>query len=96
MAAAEVASQLSRALQEAAQQRPRVLAVDLSGLAFISSTGLGGLVAAHITCQKNGSRFVLVSPKPLIQEILDVTKLNTLLRIVDSVDEAAQLAESQR
>ena len=43
----------------------------------------------------DGSRFVVVNPRPLIQEILDVTKLNTLLHIVDSVDEAAQLAERQ-
>ncbi len=90
MAAVEVAGQLSRALQEAANRAPRLLLVDLSGLSFISSTGLGGLVAAHVTCEKNNTRLCLVNPRPFIREILEVTKLSTLFKIVDDPEEAEQ------
>ncbi len=91
MAAVEVVGQFSRALQEAAARKPRLLAVDLSGLSFISSTGLGGIVAAHVTCRKNDTRMCLINPKPMIREILDLTKLSSLFEICDSLGEAEQL-----
>ena len=93
MAAVEVVGQLTRALQEAAMKKPALLAVDLSGLTFISSTGLGGLVAAHVTCNKNATKMCLINPRPFIREILNVTKLNNLLVIRDSLVEAEQLIE---
>ncbi len=92
MAAVEVVGQFSRALQEAAARKPRLLAVDLSGLSFISSTGLGGIVAAHVTCRKNDTRMYLINPKPFIREILDLTKLSSLFEFCDSLAEAEQLA----
>ena len=92
MAAVEVVGQFSRALQEAAARKPRLLAVDLSHLSFISSTGLGGLVAAHVTCRKNDTKMCLINPKPFIREILDLTKLSSLFEICDSLAEAEQLA----
>ena len=95
MAAVEVAGQLSRALQEAAVKKPALLAVDLSGLSFISSMGLGGLVAAHVTCNKNATTMCLINPRPFIREILNLTKLNNLLLIRDSLAEAEQLLEQR-
>ncbi len=92
MAAVEVVGQFSRALQEAAARKPRLLAVDLSGLSFISSTGLGGIVAAHVTCRKNDTLLCLIHPKPFLREILDLTKLSSLFEICDTVAEAEQLA----
>lgn len=91
MAAVEDAGQLSRALQEAAARRPKILVVDLSGLAFISSTGLGGIVAAHVACVKNGTRMFLINPQPFIREVLHITRLSDLFRICETVEEAEQL-----
>ncbi len=90
MAAVQVAGQLTRALQEAAAKKPALLAVDLSGLSFISSTGLGGIVAAHVTCRKSGTRMCLLSPKPFIREMLNVTKLSSLFEIYDSLADAEE------
>ena len=94
MAAVEVAGQLSRALQEAAARRPKLLAVDLSGLSFISSTGLGSLVAAHVAGKKHGTRLCLIRPRPMIREVLEITRLSELFPICDSIEEAEQLPSS--
>ena len=72
VAAVDVSAQMSRALQEAACKTPAILAIDLSELAFISSTGLGGIVSAHVTCQRNGTKMFLINPKPFIVEILNI------------------------
>lgn len=91
-AAADVADQLAQALQHAAQQRSQVLAIDVSGLTFISSTGLGGLVAAHVTCQKNGTRLFLIDPQPFLVDILQITRLNSLFKVCQTLEEAEQQA----
>lgn len=91
MAAVETAGKLSRMLQEAAALKPSLLAVDLSELSFISSTGLGSLVAVHVTCQKNRARLCLINPPPFLREILNITKLNQLFNTCDSLTEAEKL-----
>jgi len=90
MAVVEVAGQFSRALLEAAGKRPRLLALDLSGLNFISSTALSGVVAAHVSCQNTGTKLCIVCPAPPIREILQVTRLDALLTLCDSLEEAEQ------
>ncbi len=95
MAAVENAGKLSRMLQEAAALKPSLLAVDLSELSFISSTGLGSLVAVHVTCQKSGTKLCLINPRPFLREILDITKLNQLFDSCDSLADAEQLPSSE-
>lgn len=91
MAAVETAGKLSRILQEAAALKPSLLAVDLSELSFVSSTGLGSLVAVHVTCQKSGTRLCLINPQSFLTEILNITKLNQLFETCASLADAEQL-----
>lgn len=95
MAAVENAGKLSRILQEAAALKPSLLAVDLSELSFISSTGLGSLIAVHVTCQKNGTKLCLINPQSFLREILNITKLNQLFETCDSLADAEQLPSSK-
>lgn len=95
MAAVESAGKLSRMLQEAAALKPSLLAVDLSELSFISSTGLGSLVAVHVTCQKSGARLCLINPPSFLREILNITKLNQLFDTCDSLADAEGLPSSK-
>ena len=81
MAAVEVVGQFSRALQEAAARKPRLLAVDLSGLSFISSTGLGGIVAAHVACPKNDNLLGLTHPTPFTPKIPPPIPVHSLLAV---------------
>ena len=95
MAGVENAGKLSRILQEAAALKPSLLAVDLSELSFISSTGLGSLVAVHVTCQKSGTRLCLINPRSFLIEILNITKLNQLFHTCDNLADAEQLLGSK-
>ena len=85
-------NQTRKALQTAANLKSKIMVIDLAELGFISSTGLGGIVAAHVTCQKNGTKMFLVNPKPMVREVLEVTRLTTLFKICDTLEEAEQLA----
>jgi anti-sigma B factor antagonist len=64
------------------------LVLDVSTLEFISSVGLGGIIAAYLRCRRYDGAIQLVRPLPAIQELLAVTKLDKLFTVHDSVDSA--------
>ena len=67
--------------------------VDLSGVDFIDSSGLGALVQANRIAAERGNRFVVVASPP-VRRLLTVTALDTVLDTYDDLAaaEAAILA----
>ena len=61
--------------------------VDLRGLTFIDSTGLGVLVRAHQLAQEQGRRFGLVRGNGQVDRLLSLTGLDEELLVGDSADE---------
>jgi anti-sigma B factor antagonist len=84
----ETSSELQDRLVGLIDEQTRQLILDLSELEFISSPGLGALIAAHLQCRHNKGVVKLIEPKPPIMKLLEVTKLNKLFPIFDSVDAA--------
>jgi anti-anti-sigma factor len=68
-------------LQEAGQD----VAVDLRELAFMDSTGLRALVAAHARVEDAEQSFVIVRPRPggPIERILAIAGVASVLEVVD-------------
>jgi len=64
------------------------IVLDLSGLEFISSEGLGAIIAAHLRCRPQEGRLVLAAPPDQIRHMLAVTRLDRLFAIYDSVEQA--------
>ena len=58
-----------------------VLALDLSGVGFVDSSGLGVLVALHRHAEATGGRFVVRSVPPAVQRLFEITRLCDLLTI---------------
>jgi anti-anti-sigma factor len=57
----------------------RVLA-DLSEVSAIGSTGMGFLVGIYTSVTRlPDGRFVLVAPQPRVREVLDLTRLSTVI-----------------
>ena len=68
-------------LQEAGQD----VAVDLRELAFMDSTGLRAIVAAHARAEDTEQSFVIVRPRPgaAIERILAIAGVASVLEVVD-------------
>lgn len=81
------APDLREALDRAIEARRDVI-LDLEGTEFIDSTGLGVLVDGHRRLQEAESRLVLVNPQPAITRTLEITVLDRVLEMTNSVDEA--------
>ena len=64
--------------------------VDLSDVLFMSSTGLGQIMRTYRTVKMHNGYVKIVSPQPLISDLFTITKLNKLLDIYPSVEDALQ------
>ena len=64
--------------------------VDLTNVDFVDSAGLGQLVSALKLCVHHNGNLMLVGVNDSITDLLKITKLDTVFRIYNTVDEAVE------
>jgi len=82
------ASALRDKITELTQQGTRNLALNLAGVDYIDSTGLGALVICSTTIRKNGGSVKLVNLNRRNVELLVMTKLATVFEIFTDEQDA--------
>ena len=70
----------------AARRRPTL--VDLSGLEFISSLGMGMFVSCARSLGRYGAKMVLLNPRPEVEEALKAVGIDQGIPIVHNAEEA--------
>jgi len=70
----------------AARRRPTL--VDISGLEFITSLGMGMFISCARSLQRFGAKMVLLNPQPEIEEALKAVGIDQGVPIVHSVEDA--------
>lgn len=86
------ASMLRERLEDLVIEGVELVVVDLDGLDFMDSSGLGVLLAAHKRLQANGGRLSLVCTKRRIRMLLEVTGLLATFSVHESVSAALDAA----
>jgi anti-sigma B factor antagonist len=85
--AGEVDIQTSPALEDqlasVVNQGHGSVVVDLSGVTFLDSTGLSALIGGLKRCQAVGGELRLVSPRPNVRKVLEVTGLIDTFQVED-------------
>ena len=77
-------------VQSLIQQGQKNLLVDLGGVSYVDSAGLGELVQAYATTKNRGGALKLLNVTKRLRDLLVVTKLLTVFDTYDN--EAAALA----
>ena len=72
------------------QQGHTQVLVNLAGVSYVDSAGLGELVQTHSMLKNHGGSMKLANAKPRFRELLALTRLTALFGIYD--DEAQALA----
>jgi anti-sigma B factor antagonist len=75
-------------LHELIEQDKKSVVIDLSKVDWMNSTGLGLLISGLTTLRKSGGELKLANVTDKIQSLLTITKLVTVFKTFDTVDEA--------
>jgi anti-anti-sigma factor len=87
----------TRALQErfdvVATERGGALILDMSGLEHLDSTAIGVLVGVLKRFEAQGRRFYLVSPRERVASVFRITHLDSVFRVLPTVEAAVKAAD---
>lgn len=83
-------AKLHDTLHEYKEQGKKNVVVDLSKVKFMNSSGLGMLISGMTTMRNAGGDLRLANVADKIQSLLVITKLITVFKHYDSVDEAIE------
>lgn len=64
------------------------LIFDLSNVKFVDSSGLSAILTAHRLWKQFGSFVVSGKLDPMIVKLIEISRLNTILTIIPTIDEA--------
>ena len=64
------------------------IVINLTGVNYIDSGGLGILVGLSVSARNRGGELKLVSPSKRVNDLLQSTNLNTILRVYGNDEEA--------
>ena len=74
--------------EEVARREARLLIVDLTESPYMDSAGLGSVMNAYVHAQKNGRRVVLAGANMRVNALLELTKVDLILKHYATVAEA--------
>jgi anti-anti-sigma factor len=80
--------QLTRSVAEAAADGSEVIAIDLSGVEYMSSRGLRALTLAQRKAIEFGLRVVLTRPNEIMREILAISRYDKVFRVHERNEDA--------
>lgn len=72
------------------QQGRRKLLLNLEGVPYVDSAGLGEIVRTYTTVSRQGGKLKLVNLTKRITDLLAITKLLTVFETYESEDEAVR------
>lgn len=83
-------NQMRNKIKEILAQGKKKLVLDLGGVSYIDSAGLGTLVAAYTSARNRGADIKLASVTKKFDDLLNITKLVTVFSVYKSVQDATK------
>lgn len=63
--------------------RPEVLVLDLTGVTFIDSSGLGVILGRYRRLKKEGGKLIIYRPQPQVRRLLELSGLGKIMTIMN-------------
>ncbi|MBD1397754.1 STAS domain-containing protein [Pontibacter sp. JH31] len=79
------------ALEEAIALSSGFVLIDCSQLIYISSAGLGVLLAAFQACNMKEIQLIMVDMQPKIRNVFEILGLDRLIKTADTVEDAMHM-----
>lgn len=75
-------------LKNTAESGHRCIVLDLAGVDYIDSAGLGTLVAGATSVRRAGGELKLANLTSRVRDLMQITRLSTMFEVHDSLDKA--------
>jgi len=85
-------SNLFQVQSELRALKPACLIVDMSSVPYMDSAGLGVIMNSFVSAQSGGRKFLLAGVSDRLRALFEMTKVDSVLQIYDSVDAAHSAA----
>ena len=72
----------------------RHFVLNLSGVEYIDSSGLGQLITIWTSIRNKGGHMTVLNPTKRVQRLLDITRLDTVFRIFEKEQDAVEIART--
>jgi anti-anti-sigma factor len=72
----------------ATETQGRSVIVDLSGVSFIGSLGIGMIVSSARALYRQGAKMVLLDPQPFVERVFEVSHMSDAVPIIHGLEEA--------
>lgn len=86
-------AQLVGAVNDAVSHKVLTCIIDISGLRYINSSGIGVLITILTKFRNKGGEVFLMKPSESVSKLLVITKLNAIFHIVQSEADALALVK---
>jgi anti-sigma B factor antagonist len=77
-------------VSDSLQQKIKTCIVDISGLRYINSSGIGMLITILTKFRNKAGEVYLMKPSESVQKLLVITKLNAIFQIIQSEGEISK------
>jgi len=67
---------------------PSLTVIDLSGVPYMDSAGMGLVMNHYVRCQMHGARMVVAGANSRVMDLFKVTKVDTVLPLSASIEAA--------
>jgi anti-anti-sigma factor len=72
--------------------KPACLIMDMTAVPYMDSAGLGVIMNYFVSAQGEGRKYLLVGVNDRVRALLEMTKVDTVLKLCETVDAAQALA----
>lgn len=79
---------LHKSIRALIQEEKTLILLNLAGVTYMDSCGLGELIASHVTLQRKGGSLKLLQLTESLRELMNVTKLLDVFDVYDIESEA--------
>lgn len=76
------------------EDKSRCLVIELSGVPYIDSAGIGALVGTHVSHQRDGATVALAGLNERVKNALEITQVHRIFRIFPTVEDAERALAS--
>ena len=70
------------------EQRYQTVILDLTGVPYVDSSGLGSLVSTFVSRQKAGQRVALSGVNERVMKLFEITRVESLFLMFPTIDDA--------